>query len=262
MRVPWLIIVCCLFVAASESRKGRGRRIREEKENESFDYKPSASYMAMTNMCTVEKQSNCCGDGVCSPPESEITCMADCPGVTTHETCGEEPHSDRSGKGLTLGVSFRAASAQDCCDKCKVHAKGCNSWTFCGVSVCFGLDTGWNHTYGECWLRKLDDPAKPTFGQRGSYSVRYRRRMLRTRKTCNDFETPGGMSPGWACPPTHVPWTSGSVGVKADLSKKWQTGGGWGNMRIHELGPLGPIEGTCTRNAGQPCDPSKLDHGG
>ena len=128
--------------------------------------------------------------------------------------------------------------------------------------VCFGLDTGWNHTYGECWLRKLDDPAKPTFGQRGSYSVRYRRRMLRTRKTCNDFETPGGMSPGWACPPTHVPWTSGSVGVKADLSKKFQTGGGWGNMRIHELGPLGPIEGTCTRNAGQPCDPSKLDHGG
>ena len=86
--------------------------------------------------------------------------------------------------------------------------------------MCFGLDTGWNHTFGECWLRKLDDPAKPTFGQRGSYSVRYRKRMLRTRKTCNDFETPGGMSPGWACPPTHVPWTSGSVGVKADLSKK------------------------------------------
>ena len=102
------LFVCCLFVAASESRKGRGRRIREEKENEIFDYKPSASYMAMTNMCTVEKQSNCCGDGVCSPPESEITCMADCPGVTTHETCGEEPHSDRSGKGLTFGVSFRA----------------------------------------------------------------------------------------------------------------------------------------------------------
>jgi hypothetical protein len=32
--------------------------------------------------------------------------MADCPGVTTHETCGEEPHSDRSGK-------------------VRVHAKGC-----------------------------------------------------------------------------------------------------------------------------------------
>jgi hypothetical protein len=54
--------------------------------------------------------------------------MADCPGVTTHETCGEEPHSDRSGKGLTFGVSYRAGSAQDCCDKCKAHAKGCNSW--------------------------------------------------------------------------------------------------------------------------------------
>ena len=113
---PALVFVCCLFVAASESRKGRGRRIREEKENESFDYKPSASYMAMTNMCTVEKQSNCCGDGVCSPPESEITCMADCPGVTTHETCGEETaaiSARRTPKGAIAGhfVAFRCASA-------------------------------------------------------------------------------------------------------------------------------------------------------
>ena len=112
--------------------------------------------------CDGTKTKRCCGDGICNGPEDEITCMADCPGVTTSEMCGEEPHSDRAGRGLTFGVSHRAASPQDCCDKCKAHAKGCNSWTFCGYPVCFGLDNGWNHTYGECWLRKLEDPAKPT----------------------------------------------------------------------------------------------------
>ena len=115
----------------------------------------------------------------------------------------------------------------------------------------------------ECWLRELPDKNSPTFGQRGKYSMRYRTKMLRTRKTCVDINTPGGLSPGWACPPTHVPWTSGSPGTKADVSVKWQTGGGWGNMRIHRLGADGltPIEESCTRNGGSPCDNMKLDHG-
>ena len=43
------------------------------------------------------------------------------------------------------GVGHRAKSAQECCDKCKKHGR-CNSWTFCGIDVCWGLDTGWNHT--------------------------------------------------------------------------------------------------------------------
>ena len=60
----------------------------------------------------------------------------------------------------------------------------------------------------------------------------------------------------------HRPWTSGSIGVRPDLTTKWSTGGGWGNMRIHQLGADGtPIEGSCTRNGGKPCDPTKLDHG-
>ena len=204
-----------------------------------------------------------CGDGQCTGDESIVNCLADCPGVTTQPQCGEEPHSDRGGRGLTFGVSHRAKSAQDCCDKCTKHPGKCNSWTFCGLPVCFGLDTGWNHTFGECWLRKLEDPAKPTFGQRGEYSMRYRLKMLKTRKMCTDINTPGGLSPNWACPPTHVPWTSGSIGVPVDLSTKWQTSGGWGNMRVHKLrgNDSEPIEETCTRNHGQPCDPNVLDHG-
>jgi len=135
-----------LLVVASESRKGRGGKGRG-KVVEEVDYNANP-FAGVTNPCKAPGQTGCCGDGVCAAGESEITCMADCPGVTTDDTCGEEPHSDRGGRGRTFGVSFRAKSAQDCCDKCKVHAKGCNSWTFCGSPVCFGLDTGWNHTFG------------------------------------------------------------------------------------------------------------------
>mmetsp|Transcript_4377 Transcript_4377/g.9591 ORF Transcript_4377/g.9591 Transcript_4377/m.9591 type:complete len:161 (-) Transcript_4377:238-720(-) len=159
-------------------------------------------------------------------------------------------------------------SAQDCCDKCAAFGSKrgkkppCNSWTFCGYPVCWGLDTGWNHTFGECWLRFLEDPAKPTFGQRGSYDPAYRKKTLRTRRSCTS-DQPGGQSLGWACPPTHVPWTSGSLNQRPDLSTKWQTGGGWGNMRIHQLDSSGtPIPSSCTRNAGQPCDPKALGHAG
>ena len=60
-----------------------------------------------------------------------------------------------------------------------------------------------------------------------------------------------------------VPWTSGSIGGKTDLTTKWQTGGGWGNMRIHQLGADGtPIEASCTRNQGRECDPKVLGHAG
>jgi len=251
-----LLFGALLLLAASdtEARKGKGKGRGLQVSNQ--------EWLVPARWCTVEKSTDCCGDGICNGPEDANTCMADCPGVITDATCGEEPHSDRGGRGLTFGVSHRAKSAQDCCDKCKAHPKGCSSWTFCGYPVCFGLDTGWNHTFGECWLRKLADPNTPAFGQRGQYALRYRKKMLRTRKTCHDINTPGGMSPGWACPPTHVPWTSGTPGTTADLSKKWQTGGGWGNMRVHQLDANGdPIESSCTRNAGSPCDPNKLDHG-
>jgi len=210
--------------------------------------------------CGARRKRRCCGDGVCNGPETPTSCPEDCPGVTTDAQCGEEQHSDRGGgrnrkiKGL--------ASAQECCDRCRAR-KGCNSWTFCGLPVCFGLDTGWNHTFGECWLRQLEDPAKPTFGQRGSYALSYRTKMLHTRRPCKSIDTPGGLSPNWSCPPTHVPWTSGSINVPADPTRKWQTSGGWGNMRIHELAADGtPIESSCTRNNGQACDPKVLGHAG
>ena len=50
----------------------------------------------------VSRSQHCCGDGQCNGGEDEITCLADCPGVTTDAMCGEEPHSDRGGRTMAL----------------------------------------------------------------------------------------------------------------------------------------------------------------
>lgn len=156
-----------------------------------------------------------CGDRKCEPPETIATCFEDCPGITTQPVCGEEPHSDTGGAAVVFGINHRATSAQDCCDRCQAHAakpknkkRPCNSWVFCPLPVCWGLDTGWNHTFGECWLKYQDNPAKPLYGQRGSYSPEYRRRHRHVRTG----------------PPTHVPWTGGVIGGTVDLSVRWETG--------------------------------------
>ena len=105
-----LLTAALLLSVAAETdarkRYGKGRGLGGADVNK--------DWIVPANWCTVEQTSNCCGDGVCNAPhENEATCMADCPGVTTHPTCGEEPHSDRGGKGRTFGVSHRAKSAQE-----------------------------------------------------------------------------------------------------------------------------------------------------
>jgi hypothetical protein len=173
--------------------------------------------------CTLQPLPEVCNGGQCHPNNSL------CPPVTTEPSCGEHPHSGRDGALLTWGLSYRADSAQACCDKCKGHPKGCNSWTFCGLPVCWGLDTGHNHTFGECWLRKLKDKdlrANSSWRQRGRYHVEWLKRHRRARAGCKHNER-------WACSPTHVPWTSGALGgVPYEGSEQWVTGGGWGNVWV------------------------------
>ena len=92
--------------------------------------------------CSRAPLEEICHDSKCHPDNSL------CPPVTTEPSCGEWPHSGRDGAVLTWGLSYRASSAQACCDKCKAHPRRCNSWTFCPLTVCWGLDTGHNHTFG------------------------------------------------------------------------------------------------------------------
>ena len=156
-----------------------------------------------------------CGDGRCGKSEDPVSCPEDCPGVTTDAQCGEEPHSDTGGDAVVFGINHRTDSAQQCCDKCRAHAanprnskRPCNSWVFCPLPICWGLDTGWNHTFGECWLKYQRDPSHPLYGQRGAYTSEYRAKYRRVRTGA----------------PSHVPWTGGVVGQKVDLTVKWTTG--------------------------------------
>ena len=164
-----------------------------------------------------------CSNGSCHPDNSQ------CPPVTTEPSCGEHPHSARDGHVLTWGLSYKTASAQACCDRCKQHASGCNSWTFCALPVCWGLDTGHNHTFGECWLRRLkpnDVRAEKAWRQRGKYTAEWLRKHRKARPGCKRNEP-------WACSPTHVPYTSGALGGPPyDPAVQFETGGGWGNVWI------------------------------
>ena len=117
---------------------------------------------------------------------------------------------------LTWGLTYKTSSAKDCCDRCKAHKRGCNSWTFCGLPVCWGLDTGHNHTFGEFWLRRLKSvKANNSFRQRG----RYTRQWLRKHRLAGQI---------WARPsPRPV------AAFNRGLERGWSAG-----LRfIHDVGP-------------------------
>ena len=171
---------------------------------------------------------------ICHPP---VTNRPEHPSSLSWQ---RRPHSDTGGHAVVFGINHRAQSAQDCCDRCAAHAQNpknakrpCNSWVFCPLPVCWGLDTGWNHTYGEwcasppfppspvasfrhpfplhlwlSWLKYQADPAHPLYGQRGRYSAEYRAKYRNVRTGA----------------PSHVPWTGGVLGSTPDLSVQWTTG--------------------------------------
>lgn len=162
-----------------------------------------------------------CGNGICELSETVESCFADCPGVTTPAMCGEEPHSDPGGEAVAWGLSHRTASAAECCERCATHAadpknakKPCNSWVFCYLPLCWSLDTGHKHSFGECWLKWQIDATHPLYGQRGRYSDEFRKRHWRAHLT-------GGRNLSM---PSHVPWTGGVMGTRVDLSVRWETG--------------------------------------
>ena len=177
--------------------------------------------------CTQQRPypEQCSADG-CHPNNEN------CPPVTTALSCGEHPHSRRDGQLLTWGLSYRVGSAQECCDRCKAHPRQCNSWTFCGLPVCWGLDTGHNHTYGECWLRKLmpvQVRTNASFRQRGRYTKQWLKQHRRARSGCK-------LNALWTYSPTHVPYTSGALGGPPfNPSEPFETGGGWGNVWVRAV---------------------------
>ena len=121
------------------------------------------------------------------------------PGVTTPAMCGEEPHSDPGGEAVAWGLTHKTASAAECCTACAKHAadpknakKPCNSWVFCYLPQCWSLDTGHQHTFGECWLKWQKNVATPLYGQRGKYTDAFRKKYwgLHLSGTMPDGKTP------------------------------------------------------------------------
>lgn len=183
-------------------------------------------HAAPAGATAVSRRSADCGDGICEPPETPASCMADCPGVTTPRTCGEEAHSDPGGHAVVWGASHKTESAAECCEACAKHAenhakKPCNSWVFCNTfPQCWSLDTGNWHGFGECWLKWQADTAHPLYGQRGAFTAEFREKHRNAHKTGkNPDGTPRNLSV-----PTHVPWTGGVMGVRVDQTVRWQTG--------------------------------------
>ena len=175
--------------------------------------------------CAQARLASVCRGDECHP-NNEF-----CPPITTDASCGEVPHSGRDGHVLTWGLSYRTPSAQECCERCKQHPGHCNSWTFCGLPVCWGLDTGHNHTFGECWLRRLKDVTAPSsFRQRGKYTDQWLRQHRRIRPGCKSNQP-------WACSPTHVPYTSGAIGGGPvdEPNVQYVTGGAWGKVFVSKL---------------------------
>ncbi|KAK3264525.1 hypothetical protein CYMTET_26742 [Cymbomonas tetramitiformis] len=119
--------------------------------------------------------------------------------------CHGEAHAGYEGHAFTWGMSFKTASAAECCAACKAHQKicgdqddpspvsktffhassmagstncgggtgppayqSCNVFIFCPEPLCWANDVH-NHTFGECWLKFQDDPARPKSPSRGRY---------------------------------------------------------------------------------------------
>jgi len=216
------LLTCLAFIAAAA-------------EQESTKGSPYEAQGAV-RPCGGKWQKRCCGDDKCNGPETFLTCPADCPGVTTPPTCGEEPHSDVGGMAVVWGSSNIKRSAAECCDACAQHAanpshkRPCNSWVYCpaetrdllpnGRGYCWSLDTGNWHGPGECWLKWQSNTQAPLYGQRGMFTDEFRRKHWMAHKT---GRMPDG-TPRNLSVPTHVPWTAGVMGIKVDLSVKWTTG--------------------------------------
>mmetsp|Transcript_12919 Transcript_12919/g.24603 ORF Transcript_12919/g.24603 Transcript_12919/m.24603 type:complete len:246 (+) Transcript_12919:171-908(+) len=190
--------------ATREQRPSAGAAYEEDAgiESSSAVGKPSAR-LALENQATEELSEDV---------SDKTQTSKDIP-----EICGTEPHSDVGGFAVVFGIGHRTESAAACCQACQDHAekmstegkpKPCNSWVFCPEPVCWGLDTGWNHTFGECWLKWQEDPSNPIYGQRGLYTEDFHQKYKSVR---------GG-------PPKAVPWIGGVMGQPVDHSKQWMTG--------------------------------------
>jgi hypothetical protein len=129
-------------------------------------------------------------------------------------TCGYEAAAALGDDGAVLswGGTHKSQTAAECCNRCMLqaarkHAKGkpeqaCNVWVWCPHPTrCWANDI-WNHTFGECWLKRQRDPLlSAKYNARGSY--------------------PAALRKVHPTMPSAVQWVSGVIGRGARRGKGW-----------------------------------------
>lgn len=81
------------------------------------------------------------------------------------EKCQPEPYTDFGGTAVRWGLTHHVSNVAECCKACSrqaSYARGgqpkCNVWVFCPrKSGCLSPD-GYEHKFGECWLKQADKP--------------------------------------------------------------------------------------------------------
>mmetsp|Transcript_10805 Transcript_10805/g.35825 ORF Transcript_10805/g.35825 Transcript_10805/m.35825 type:complete len:177 (-) Transcript_10805:118-648(-) len=129
-------------------------------------------------------------------------------------TCGYESAAALGDDGLVLswGRTHKTQTAAECCDRCLAQAarkhvkekpeQACNVWVWCPHPTrCWANDI-WNHSFGECWLKRQRDPLRsPKYNARGRY--------------------PAGQRRVHTTMPPAVQWVSGVIGRGARGGKGW-----------------------------------------
>jgi hypothetical protein len=169
---------------------------------------------------------------------------------TMGPTCHSHLNTGFSGdRAVVWGMTFKVASAAECCAACQAHAAACskknaggthwwparpemtcggnpacNIWTFCPEEQCFAFDIH-KHLKGECWLKQqlvnVTHPKDPHEGHKTYPSIMRKAPRNRWPWAVAESVWPGDM-------PRMVPWTSGvlaDVGaniVSAPADDKWR----------------------------------------
>lgn len=81
------------------------------------------------------------------------------------EKCQAEPNTDFSGTLIRWGLTYHVSNAAECCKACSKqasYARGkqpkCNVWVFCPRKSGCPSPDGYEHKFGECWLKQADKP--------------------------------------------------------------------------------------------------------
>jgi hypothetical protein len=81
------------------------------------------------------------------------------------EKCQPELNTDFGGVAVRWGLTFHVNNAAECCKACAKQAsyargsqRKCNVWVFCPHKGGCPSPDGYEHKFGECWLKQADKP--------------------------------------------------------------------------------------------------------